>query len=686
LSQSPSLPPHPLLMGGAGDAAGAPTTETGRLLLATDWSATALGSMDGWPRSLRIAVSICLNSRFPMFVWWGSELINIYNDAYIPVLGQRHPEAFGQPARAMWTDIWDVIGPQADEVMLRGRATWNERVLLLMERNGFTEETYFTWSYSPVYGDDGAIGGLFCACSEETARVFAERERDRLVREAQDAARTLRAWFDSAPGFVALLRGPDHVFEMVNKAYYQLVGHRKIEGRPLMQALPELAQQGYRELLDQVYATGQSFVGRGMRIQLQTEHGGPLDERFVDFVYQPVLDGTGGVSGIFGQGHDVTEQVRNARALEEADQRKNEFLATLAHELRNPLAPIRQAALIAKSARDDAPRQAWALDVIVRQVGHMALLLDDLLDISRISRGALELRLEQVELQRVVEAAVETARPLIEEKRHALHVRLPDAAVRLRADPVRLAQVLSNLLSNAAKYTDPGGRIEVEGELDAGEVVLRVRDNGIGLSPADREQIFQMFSQVSAALHRSEGGLGIGLALTRALLQLHGGRIAVASAGPGQGSEFTVRLPRGSAAEEAESTAAAGGDIAPAGAARQVLVADDNADALETMATLLELEGHQVHTAPDGVRAFAQAESLRPEVIILDIGMPGLNGYEVAERVRASDWGQRPVLVALTGWGQTQDQERARAAGFDHHCTKPVDIDQLLALVNTSRR
>ncbi len=679
---SPSgLAPHPL-MGPVG--LGAPASEAGQLLLGTDWSATPLGPLQRWPRSLRIAVSICLNSRFPMFVWWGPQLVNIYNDAYIPILGKRHPAAFGRPALASWHDIWDVLGPQVDEVMRHGRATWNERVLLLMERNGYPEETFFTWSYSPIHDETGAIGGLFCACTEETARVAAERERDRLMRDAQDTARTLRTWFDNAPGFVALLRGPDFVFELANRAYYQLIGHRPIEGRPARTALPEMLPQGFIELLQRVYDTGEPFVGRGTRLEVQPEPGGPVTERFVDFVYQPVRDRNGQVAGIFAQGHDVTEQVQNARALQDADRRKDEFLATLAHELRNPLAPIRQAALVAKSGRADGDRQQWALDVIERQVGHMALLLDDLLDVSRISRGKLDLRREQVELRSVVESAVETVRPLIEAKSHRLEVLLPPEAVVLHVDPVRIAQVLSNLLSNAAKYTDRGGHIRLSARVAAGELRVAVRDDGIGLSPQDRDQIFQMFAQVSSALDRAEGGLGIGLALSRALLEMHGGHLGVTSEGPGRGSEFTAVLPTGVPAAVPMAAQPAAAPAPVEAAPLDILLADDNADALETLALLLELEGHRVHKAADGARAIALAERVRPQLAILDIGMPGTNGYEAAHAIRHSTWGSGVVLIALTGWGQAQDRMRADAAGFDHHCTKPVDIPSLLELVRAT--
>jgi signal transduction histidine kinase len=613
-----------------------------------------------------------------MFVWWGPSLVNIYNDAYAPMLGKRHPAAFGQPARAHWADIWDAIAPQVRAVMEDGRATWNERVPLHMERNGFPEEAYFTWSYSPIYDDDGRIGGLFCAVTEETAHVAAEAERDRLMQQAQDAASTLQTWFDNAPGFVALLRGPDFVFEMVNDAYYQLVGHRDIVGLPAFEALPDARDQGYEELLRRVYEDGQPFAGRALRLMVQRGPTGPSTEVFMDLVYQPVRDASGAVVGIFVQGHDVSEEVRAVEALKDADRRKDEFLATLAHELRNPLAPIRQAAMLAKSAKVDAGRRTWAVEVIERQAGHMALLLDDLLDVSRISMGKLELRRQWVDLSAVLGAAVETARPAIDRKKHELVVRVTGGPLRVHADPVRLAQVLSNLLSNAAKYTDEGGRIELVAGVEGDQIVISVRDNGIGLSAASAAQIFEMFSQVSSALDRSEGGLGIGLALSRGLVALHGGQLGVQSAGLGRGSEFILRLPLGQ--DQAQRHA----DAAPAvadGPGRTVLIADDNDDARDSMAQLVELEGHRVHVANDGSQALRLAQELAPDVVVLDIGMPGLNGYEVAKRIRATPWGRDMRLIALTGWGQADDQAKAMAAGFDHHVTKPADPARLYELI-----
>jgi PAS domain S-box-containing protein len=288
---------------------------------AFDWSRTPLGPMDAWPQSLRVAVGICMNSRFPMFVWWGPQLINIYNDAYIPVLGKRHPQALGVPARGTWQEIWSVVGPQAEAVMQRGAATWNERVLLVMERHGYREDTYFTWSYSPILDESGRIGGLFCACTEETQRVRAEADRDRLLAQLDAERQRLTDVFEQSPAFLAVLRGPEHVFDLVNDRYGQLIGRKDVVGKRVRDALPEVVGQGFFELLDRVYATGEPFVGTGMSVTLQRFPGGPPDERVVDFVYQPVRDENGSVSGILVHGVDVTDHRRAEQALRESEER-----------------------------------------------------------------------------------------------------------------------------------------------------------------------------------------------------------------------------------------------------------------------------------------------------------------------------------------------------------------------------
>jgi|KBSMisStandDraft_5_1062788.scaffolds.fasta_scaffold02747_2 PAS domain S-box-containing protein len=271
-----------------------------------DWSQTAVGPIGSWPQSLGAAVGICLNSRFPMFVWWGSELTNIYNDSYAPILGKRHPAALGQPARAVWGGIWDVVGPQAEAVMLRGEATWNERVLLMMERKGCIEETYFTWSYSPIYDESGGIGGVFCACVEETQRVLTERERDRLLLENDTERLRLAQAFAQSPSFLAILRGPKHVFEYVNKRSRRLIGAREVIGKPVREAVPEVEGQGFVEILDRVYASGEPFIGNATRVFVHRRDNGPAEETFVDFVYQPMRGPQGDVVGILVHGVDVS--------------------------------------------------------------------------------------------------------------------------------------------------------------------------------------------------------------------------------------------------------------------------------------------------------------------------------------------------------------------------------------------
>ncbi|HET7131703.1 MAG TPA: CHASE3 domain-containing protein [Gammaproteobacteria bacterium] len=403
----------------------------------------------------------------------------------------------------------------------------------------------------------------------------------------------------------------------------------------------------------------------------------------------PIAAQRTGILGVVLVFRDATAARSAERALLEADRRKDEFLAVLAHELRNPLAPIRQAAVIARTPAATEAQVRWSHDVIDRQVGHMSRLLDDLLDVSRITRGTLEVRRSRVELSSVVDAAIEMARPLIDVRRHALDVDLPREPLPLDADPLRLAQAIGNLLTNAAKYTEPGGEIKLVAQRDGDAVAVQIVDNGIGLTPESLARIFEMFVQIAPPLDRAEAGLGIGLALAKGLVELHGGAIAARSAGPGQGSEFTVRLPLAAAgAPGAAQTPAAPEPAAPppipaskrSQTGLRIVVADDNRDAATSLAALLELESHRVEVVHDGPHALYALERSRPDVGLLDVGMPELNGYEVARRARAEPWGNGLTLVAITGWGQQEDRDRALDAGFDQHWVKPIDPGAALAL------
>lgn len=376
------------------------------------------------------------------------------------------------------------------------------------------------------------------------------------------------------------------------------------------------------------------------------------------------------------------ERLRLLTELKEGDRRKDEFLATLAHELRNPLAPIRNAAQLFRFKGSDEPELRWGGDVIDRQVAHLSRLIDDLLDVSRITRNKLELRKERVELADVVKGAVETSRPLIEQCGHELMVRLPAEPIYLHADLVRLAQVFMNLLTNAAKYTERGGRVLLTADRHGGGVAVRVRDNGVGIPAEKLPRLFDLFFQVDPSMERSQGGLGIGLSLVRRLVELHGGTVKAYSAGRGKGSEFTVRLPVLADAPTLAPPHADGNGESTATPSRRILVADDMTDCAESLALLPRMTGNAVETAHDGLAAVEIAERFRPEVVLLDIGMPKLNGYDACRRIREQPWGRNMVLVALTGWGTEEDRRRTEEAGFDAHLVKPVDPDTLTTLLS----
>jgi signal transduction histidine kinase len=382
---------------------------------------------------------------------------------------------------------------------------------------------------------------------------------------------------------------------------------------------------------------------------------------------------------------EVAERARAEAALKEADRHKDEFLAVLAHELRNPLAPIRNAVEIMRRSALPDPQLAWSRDVIERQVKHLTRLVDDLLDVSRITRGNINLSREPVQVTTIVARAIETIQPLIAEQRHELSVAVADESLEVEGDLTRLTQVLGNLLNNAAKYTDPGGSIAVTAQRTGTDVEIRVRDNGIGIPPELLPRLFQLFTQVDGAAHRAQGGLGIGLALVRQLVQMHGGSVTAYSQGPGRGSEFLIQLPL-RVKSYRENGAGLSDPLPPLarGAVKtghRILLADDNRDALDSLATLLQCDGHEVHTAGDGAEALEVAAVCHPDVVLLDIGMPKLDGYEVARRIRAEPWGKSAVLIALTGWGQDEDRRRSREVGFDSHLVKPLDPEALSTLL-----
>ena len=632
------------------------------------WEQTPLGAPHAWPQGLRTALRILLTTQHPIFIFWGPELICFYNDAYSRSLGpEQHPSMLGQPARTQWPLIWDVIGPQIDQVMAGGAATWHENQKLVIHRHGKVEDIYWTYSYGPIDEPTAPnnVGGVLVICTETTQQMLSER---RLNFEREKFARL----FEQAPGFMAMLRGKDHVFEMANPAYLQLIPGRDVIGKPLAEALPEAVEQGYLALLDRVYESGQAFAAMGAEFTFQSEGEGEPLRRYLDFVYQPILDSDGNVTGIFIEGSDTTDRFRAERALRDANQRKDEFLAMLAHELRNPLAPIRNAAhILSRKLFNDRSAQP-PIEMVQRQVPHLTRLVDDLLDVSRISQGRIDLQRTDLPLSEALEQALETVSPMARDKHQRITLVSSFETLWVNADRARLVQMLVNVLANAVKYTHNGGNIRVEVRSEGDKVAVEVADDGAGISADLLPLVFDLFVQADRTLDRAQGGLGIGLSVVKKLVEMHDGEVTAESPGLGRGATFTIRLPRGQPPVV---------EAAPAKSSRyskrRVLVVDDNVDAAVSLAQLLRLEGHVVETVYGARAALDKFDGFNPDVVLLDIGLPEMDGYEVAHRLRQRTDLHPVILVALTGYGQREDRERALVAGFDDHLVKPVSFEDL---------
>jgi PAS domain S-box-containing protein len=527
---------------------------------------------------------------------------------------------------------------------------------------------------SPIRHSERTVGTVI-----EVRDLRSEREADTRVRLALRAARAGAWTWDLQTG--ALDWSPE-IFEMH--------GLSPAQGTPTLEVWQRSLVPDDNERLWRYMTSLLASTARDLRVEFRIRT--PSGERWLLAVGEVARDATGGAVRVSGLNLDITQEKATAlaleaseRALREADRRKDEFLATLSHELRNPLAPVRTAVRVLNTPEATPEQHQWSREVIDRQVTTMARLLDDLLDAARITSGKLEIRRESVQVWSVLANAVETSRPWIEARNHKLVVVLPEDPVRLDADPIRLCQIVANLLNNAAKYTPPGGQIELVASADATHVRIEVHDSGVGLPPDALARVFDMFAQVDGSREQADGGLGIGLALVKGLVELHGGTVEVHSDGQGRGSTFAVVLPR--AADRSSDAARSGGPHAPSGerTVRRVLIADDNRDSADSLAMLLGLEGHQVRVAYSGDQALAVVQEFAPDVALLDIGMPGLTGYEVAQRIRGMTIARRPTLVAITGWGQDSDKHLATAAGFDGHLTKPVDPDSIAALLRGSK-
>jgi PAS domain S-box-containing protein len=599
--------------------------------------------------------------------------VTLLNPVAEQMTGWRNAEALGQPLPVVFHIVNELSRQVAEDPVAKVFATGNVIGLanhtVLIAKDGV--ERPIDDSAAPIRDRQGRLLGCVLVFRDVT-------QRRRLEKEATERLRTVRllASIVESSDDAIVSKSLDGIIQTWNVGAERIFGYTREEaiGKHISLIIP-------RERIgeeDQIIAR----LRAGERVDHFETVRACKDGRklHVSLTISPIKDDSGQVIGASKIARDITDRKRAEAALLEADRRKDEFLATLAHELRNPLAPILNSVAVLNAPEATDADQRDLRDVIERQVQHMSRLLDDLLDVNRITTGKFELRKKQVTLAAAMEAALETSRPLIEAGEHELTVSTPPQPIELDADLVRLAQVFGNLLNNAAKYTDRGGHIWFTAQRQDGDVLISVRDNGIGISAEALPRIFDMFSQASPALLRAQGGLGIGLSLVKGLVELHGGSITATSDGPGRGSTFTVRLPIARQAAPQPRKGITNGEAV--GTARhRILIVDDLKDSADSLARLMRLRGQEAATAYDGEQAIHAAEALRPNVVLLDIGMPKMNGYDVCRHIRAQPWGQETLLVAVTGWGQEEDRRRTEAAGFDHHLVKPVDPMALVKLL-----
>ncbi|QYG01558.1 MULTISPECIES: ATP-binding protein [Massilia] len=687
---------------------------------------------NSWPEGLRAIFDLILASRFPMFLAMGHDLRLFYNDAYSDLLGDKHPAAHGAPYASVRPELWERMRPYF-ELVLAGEATQLQHALMEFERNGKRERRFFSVSLSPVR-HAGQVAGVYCVLTETTSDVLSEHRHafhqklgetleglDDAIHiikatsamtgqtlgaarvgygEIDPAGRTVNVDRDWTDGRMASLGGMSHVLDDFG---------------------PEIAamlRQGRTVRIDDVAADPRSapcaaaYAGIGARAVVIV----PIIEEArlaaVFYLHEPSArhwteQETAMAEDVARHTREVVRRSRLEETLRDAalerdallqserlarvqaerlSHAKDEFLAMLAHELRNPLAPISSSASLLSMQFSSEPRICQTSSIISRQVKHMSRLIDDLLDVSRVTRGLVKLKLATVDFREVVTGALDQTRPLVLEKAHQVRVELPETPVWVRGDQTRLVQSVANIVNNAAKYTQKGGQLVLALEAVDGRMVLRVRDNGSGMPPDLVPSVFDLFTQGARTLARSQGGLGLGLTLVKRLIDLHEGEVAAHSDGVGLGSTFTLTLP-------CVTGACDGGDMQPGDpeAARavlqrklRVLIVDDNSDAADSLANLLQVQGHATSVEYDAESALRRARAERPDVMLIDIGLPDVDGYQLASALRSLPETAATVPVAVTGYGQAKDRERALQAGFAHHLVKPVDMTALVRILESS--
>ena len=812
---------------------------TGALLRGIDWSRNPLGPATRWPAELKTMVRMMLQSRQPIFIFWGPELIHFYNDATLPILGEKHPRAFGQRSQECWSEAWPTIGPQIDAVMQRGEAVSFHGVLVPVLREGRLGDAWWNYSYSPLFDEPGAIAGTLCVVTEVTGEVAVRAQLETARREAEQARQTLQSALMQAPVPLCILSGREHRYTLANAPLVSLVG-REVVGRTVREAFDEAEAGDYLPVLDHVYDTGEATVLHESPAKIANRDG-VLEDYFIDVAYSPHRGADGAVIGVLLSAHDVSAQVRARMELERAlrerqklvdlieqssdfiaiatpdgaglwcnqpgmrllglsgldavrgtslieciaphdrarvrdevlptvaregrwageldfrhfgtgesipvwysifemrdaesgevtalgtvtrelraqkaleraqvavharerqqreeaetaNRAKDEFLATVSHELRTPLTAILGWAQILSSNRDPA-RTEKGLAIIERNAKSQAKLIEDILDVSRIISGKVVLGMRRVDLASVIRNAVDSIRPAADAKELRLVVDLANVATGLVADEERLQQVVWNLLSNSVKFTPKGGVVTVCASGEASRVVIRVHDTGKGIPARFLPHIFERFRQADASTTKQQAGLGLGLAIVRHLVELHGGTIRASSAGEGQGASFEIVLPIRAvepqpARDESLERSTAGTRLgtAPSSANGRlrgvhVLVVDDQEDARDLVATVLADAGARVTQADSAAAAMKIFAVGDVTAIVSDVGMPGEDGYSFIGRVRASPDSPRhrdvPAL-ALTAYARSEDRDRALASGFQEHLAKPIDPDRLIDAV-----
>lgn len=672
--------------GSTGEGLSGTGTEARGLIQARDWSASPLGPVESWPQALRTLVDVMLGSRQPMFVVWGSERIMLYNDSYAVLLGRKHPRALGRSFADVWTEIIGEVGPILDRAYA-GESTHMDDIAFVLHRNGFPEEAHFSFSYTPVHDGSGTVAGMFCACSETTERVFAERrlrETEAELREAYGRLSAegdrLRELFRQAPGFMFVWRGPEHVYEMANDAYFELVGRRDILGKPAREALPEIVEQGYFDVADRVFATGEPFVGQGLPVRFQRTPGAALEERFVTFIFQPIRGAEGQVTGIFVEGHDVTEGKRAEESLRQAREEaeraniaKSKFLAAASHDLRQPMQSLFLFHDILKPHVAQGGQEA--LKHLGRGLDAMRELLDSLLNISQLDAGIVQPSLEEFGVHQVIEQIGASYAPVAAAK--GLEFRVATCRTVVRSDRTLLGRMVRNLLENAMRYTEAGW-IAVECHEAGGYLSIEVHDSGIGIAPEHLERIWEEFHQVGNPERDRNRGLGLGLAIVRRLSCLLDHKVEVRSI-PGQGSIFSIAVPCGSAEPQPARTTK--GIVA--GHGWLALLVDDDPIVLLGLKATFEAWGYEVLAAGSADQALTLLEDCgrRPDVIVADYRLrEGRSGTAAILRVRTKYGFEVPGIVLTGETGQEVRDAAAKLSLAIIH--KPVTPRQLADALN----